>query len=217
MQGFGPGAPSAKEGLYTLADLPGLVSRMLDALQVVVGILLVFFLPGYTFVNALFPRRNDLDPEYDVVYRLALSMGLSVVLAIMIGFSLNAVSTEDQPYVTPGPLWAAFLSVTAVFFAVGWFRGAYPWMERLHPSLFRPEPPRSVAGRIMSPEKRKAEAGKLLLEQERLKKELQTALERSSTSNPQRKLHYRRRMDRLRDRIQQIDHELESVRSEEED
>lgn len=206
-----------KEGLYTLADLPGLVSRMLDSLQVVVGVLLVFFLPGYTLVNVLFPRRNDLDPEYDIVYRLALSMGLSVVIAIMIGFALNAVSTEDQPYVTPGPLWAAFLSVTAVFFAVGWLRGAYPSMERIHPSLYRPAPQRKVAGISMSPEKRKAAAGKLLIEQEQLKKDLQTSLERSSTSNPQRKLYYRRRIDRLRERIQEIDRELDSVRPEEGD
>ncbi|MCU0859840.1 MAG: DUF1616 domain-containing protein [Thermoplasmata archaeon] len=190
---------------------------MLEALQVVAGVLLVFFLPGYTFVNLLFPRRNELDPEYDVVYRLALSMGLSVVMAIIIGFSLNAVSTEDQAYVRPGPLWLAFLSVTGVFFLAGWVRGAYPWMERIHPSLYRPEPARKVAGVKMSPEKRNTEAGKLLIEQERLKKELQTSLERSSTSNPQRKLHYRRRTDRLRERIGQIDRELDAMRSEERD
>ena len=190
---------------------------MLESLQVVAGILLVFFLPGYTFVNLLFPRRNELDPEYDIVYRLALSMGLSIVIAIIIGFSLNAVSTAEQAYVRPGPLWIAFLSVTAVMFVLGWLRGAYPWMERIHPSLYRPAPPRKVGGVRISPERRKAEAGKLLIEQERLRKDLQTSLERSSTSNPQRKLYYRRRTDRLRERIEQIDRDLESMRSEERD
>ena len=76
---------------------------MFNLLQVVAGLLLVFLLPGYALVNLIFPRRGELDPEYDPVYRLTLGMGLSVAVTIFVGFFLNAISDEETQYVRSGP------------------------------------------------------------------------------------------------------------------
>ena len=34
-------------------------------LRVFAGLLLVLFIPGYTFIQALFPRKGELDEEFD--------------------------------------------------------------------------------------------------------------------------------------------------------
>jgi len=53
--------------------------------RVVLGLLLVLFLPGYSLVAALFPRSSDLDG----IERIALSFGLSIAVVPLIGLGLN--------------------------------------------------------------------------------------------------------------------------------
>ena len=53
--------------------------------RVLLGLLLVLFLPGYSLVAALFPRRDDLDG----IERIALSFGLSIAVVPLIGLALN--------------------------------------------------------------------------------------------------------------------------------
>jgi len=118
---------------------------------------MTFFVPGYLMMNAIFPRRNALDAEMDLLYRITFGIGLSMVLAILVSFGLNALGTNtatglgylDAPY-----LWAALVSVSLAFFGIGWFRGAYPWMRRMHPKLGRvPKPdPRSFHPPQANPE-----------------------------------------------------------------
>jgi len=54
-------------------------------LRMVVGAIFVLFLPGYTLISTLFPRRNDLDH----VERIALSIGLSLAVVPLMGLALN--------------------------------------------------------------------------------------------------------------------------------
>ena len=51
----------------------------------VLGSLFILFLPGYTLIEALFPKRGDLD----TIERLALSIGLSLAITPLIGLLLN--------------------------------------------------------------------------------------------------------------------------------
>jgi uncharacterized membrane protein len=46
---------------------------------------MVLFLPGYSLIAALFPKKNDLDG----IERLALSFGLSIAVVPLIGLGLN--------------------------------------------------------------------------------------------------------------------------------
>ncbi len=62
--------------LTPLADLP---------VRIPLGLLMVLFVPGYTLIAALFPRRQDLD----AIERLALSFGLSIAVVPLIGLGLN--------------------------------------------------------------------------------------------------------------------------------
>ena len=184
---------------------------MSNLLQVIAGIAFVFFLPGYAMVNMMFPRKGELDPEYDQVYRAALGMGLSIVISILVGFGLNAASTEGHGLVTSGPLWTVLLSLTAVFGLIGWFRGAYPGAGSLHPSLYRapaiPGMPRSKGNDFI---KRKR-TERLILNREVLMADLKRYSEGSSTSNPQRKQYYRKRMEYAKQAIDRINDELRDL------
>jgi hypothetical protein len=51
----------------------------------VFGALSVLFLPGYTLIEALYPKKEDLDG----LERLALSIGLSLALVPLVGLLLN--------------------------------------------------------------------------------------------------------------------------------
>jgi uncharacterized membrane protein len=49
------------------------------------GLPLVLFLPGYSLIAALFPRKDDLDG----IERIALSFGLSIAISPLLGLALN--------------------------------------------------------------------------------------------------------------------------------
>jgi len=55
------------------------------SLRAILGFPLVLFAPGYVFISALFPEKDELDP----IERLALSMGLSICIVVFIGLGLN--------------------------------------------------------------------------------------------------------------------------------
>jgi len=59
--------------------------QALAALRIVVGSIFVLFLPGYSLVEALYPRGDELSP----LERLALSIGLSLALVPLVGLILN--------------------------------------------------------------------------------------------------------------------------------
>ncbi len=57
----------------------------LIALRYVLGSIYVLYLPGYTLIEALYPRPEELEP----LERLALSIGLSLALVPLVGLILN--------------------------------------------------------------------------------------------------------------------------------
>jgi len=66
--------------IFVLA--PGLSET---AVRAFLGLPLVLFLPGYSFIAALFPAKSDLDG----IERTALSFGLSIAVVPLIGLGLN--------------------------------------------------------------------------------------------------------------------------------
>ncbi len=184
---------------------------MTNVLQVIAGVAFVFFLPGYTMVNMMFPRKGELDPEYDQVYRIALGMGLSIVISIIVGFGLNALSAEGQGLVTSVPLWTVLITITAVFGIAGWFRGAYPGAGAIHPKLYRapaiPGMPRPKGGDYV----RRRRAERLILDREMLIVDLKRFSDGSSTADPQRKQYYRKRMEYTKQSIDRINDELREL------
>jgi uncharacterized membrane protein len=76
--------------LVTLLAIIGLIFILMPVLndtfiRVILGILLVLFLPGYSFISFLFPEKEDLDG----VERIALSFCLSISITPLITLLLN--------------------------------------------------------------------------------------------------------------------------------
>lgn len=113
---------------------------VLEAVQAVIGLLMVFFLPGFTFIRMLFPRNEELDPEYGLLYQIALGMAMSIVMVILVGISLSSLGvdpTTGRGYFDAANLWVSLGILTAIFFVAGWFRGGYPFLRAIHPALGR--------------------------------------------------------------------------------
>lgn len=59
---------------------------MISILRIIVGLVFLLFLPGYSLMGALFPRRDDLDN----LERLGLGVGVSIALTASITALLNS-------------------------------------------------------------------------------------------------------------------------------
>src|SRR3989304_3512025 len=134
------------------------------------------FLPGYPLVNLLYPRKGELDREYDVLYRITLGIVMSIVVVVLLGFFLQAlgVNPEGMGYFTGVNLWVGLSGLTIAFFLGGWWRGAYPILGRLHPALKRPLPrePASILGDLEADRAVLTKLRELAAEREGLQKEV---------------------------------------------
>lgn len=54
-------------------------------IRTILGLFLILFIPGYSLIAFLFPKKDDLDG----IERLALSFGLSIAITPLIGLALN--------------------------------------------------------------------------------------------------------------------------------
>ena len=66
-------------------------------LRVIAGFLLVLFIPGYTLIQAMFPRKGELDEEFDSLYRVTLGMAMSIFIVILVGFILGNPALGKAP------------------------------------------------------------------------------------------------------------------------
>ena len=57
----------------------------ISPVRIILGLPLVLFLPGYSLIATLFPRKADLDG----IERIALSFGLSIAITPLLGLALN--------------------------------------------------------------------------------------------------------------------------------
>lgn len=54
-------------------------------IRTILGLILILFIPGYSLIAALFPKKDDLEG----IERVALSFGLSIAITPLIGLALN--------------------------------------------------------------------------------------------------------------------------------
>ena len=74
--------------LFTLLCIPFVLIPPLNEIspiRIILGLPLVLFLPGYSLIATLFPRKDDLD----AIERIALSFGLSIAITPLLGLTLN--------------------------------------------------------------------------------------------------------------------------------
>jgi uncharacterized membrane protein len=94
-------------------------------LRIILGLPFILFLPGYTLIAALFPKKSGLD----AIERVALSFGLSIAVVPLIGLVLNYTPWGIRLY----PILVSLTVFIAAMSAIGWYRRhRLPEQEKLN-------------------------------------------------------------------------------------
>jgi hypothetical protein len=109
----------------------------LDGVEAVVGLALLFVLPGFAVARATFPEWRFRGPGGTVhlVETLTLSLVLSVALTIVIGFALLSSSAGFGATWSDPSIFVALAAVTAVGLVVALARGAFAAIPPAGPEL----------------------------------------------------------------------------------
>lgn len=175
-------------------DIVG-ISRLL------VAIILLFFLPGFLLVQAIFPRKNELDENEDMLYRIVLGIALSIVVNIAIGFILGSMPLSDgHGAFTEMNILISIIVVSLIFGVVGWYRGAYPFTGR----AADPIPKLPISKRNME------RVQELLVDWKAYKKKVYRLEALIKESNDKKEIsRYKAKRDILLNRIKEIDTKIE--------
>ena len=192
------------------------LSAVAATARVIGALVLLFFLPGYLLVNALYPRKGELDREYDGLYRLTLGIVLSIAVTVFWSFFLNSLGVNASTglgYVVGPNVAAGLLGLSAAFFALGWWRGAYPWMARVHPSLARV--PKPGPGELLTQEGRdhrvRLRLQELAEQRERLRRAIKDAERRMRMQSADARTHYEEVRDRSRSELKAVEAKLREL------
>ncbi len=187
--------------------------------RVVGALVLLFFLPGYLLINALYPRKGELDREYDALYRLTLGIVLSIAVTVFWAFFLNSLGVQESTglgYVLGPNIAGGLIGLAAAFFGLGWWRGAYPWMARLHPALARV--PKPGPGELLTEEERdhrvRLQLKDLAEKREALRRAIKDAERRMRLQSAEAREHYEELRDRSRAELKAVEAELKKLEAE---
>jgi hypothetical protein len=195
----------------------------LDVLRIIFGIVLIFFLPGFMLIKALFPGSKDLDKEYNTLYVITLGMAMSIVITILSGFVLGSIPPDSsgKGYFKSPFIEINLVSITMILFAVAWYRGGFPIMGRLHSTLLR-VPKSEKAQFKKTPGERVDELvlefKELARRRERLKRDIRDSERKMSAQSPAMREHYKRKLERQKEELEKVKErikELEELRAEE--
>jgi Protein of unknown function (DUF1616) len=163
--------------------------------EAIAGLLLVFFLPGYTLTKATFPewRVRGRVAFLRLLEFVTLALVLSVVLTVLVGYVLlTAAPGGFQAFWTDPVLEAVLAGTTVLGFVAGWMRGAY---RREAP----PAPARESAGGDEGAWELSRELDSLGRDERRVAHELRTR-----AGDPAQEARLREELDRIRVRREQL-------------
>lgn len=179
---------------------------MLEVLQITLGLLLNLFLLGFFLVMAIFPRKGELDREFDLLYKITLGIGMSIVIVILNGFFLGHVLPLEngKGQFTATNIWISLSLLSLIFFVIGWWRGAYPFLGKIHPSLLRTATPL-----IISEEKDSLsiEIQELALQREELKRQLKN-LNKFKYKSRIAEMSYESKKKDLKEKLQEVERKI---------
>ena len=192
---------------------------ILSFLRVLGALLLTFVIPGLLLVYVLYPRRGELDREYDAVYRITLGIVLSIAVTVLWGFFLNSLGVNESTglgYVQTPYIAAGLVGLSVLFFVAGWWRGAYPWMARLHPSLARaPRPgPDSLLTEAEKDHRVRLKLEDLAGERERLRRTIKDLERRMQLQSADARSHYEQKREEARADLKRVETELKKLEEE---
>jgi len=183
---------------------------MLDLIQLALGLLLIFFLPGFTLMRMIFPRPEELDVEMGILLQVVLGAVMSIVFAVLIGFVLGSPVVIGFNAVN---LWLTLGGLTLLFFFFGWYRGAYQFLGKLHPKLERPLPQTDIVEYNLGPLESDTllEFQKLAKERHQLRKDIKTFERKSRVQTRSMMEYYKNKSLKAQKRLHDIDERIKEL------
>ncbi len=187
-----------------------------SVLRVLGALLLTFLIPGLLLVYVLFPRRGELDREYDGIYRLTLGIVLSIAVTVLWGFFLNTLPVNpvtNMGGVVADNILVGLVGLSVLFFVLGWWRGAYPWLAKLHPALARtPSPGReSLLTEAERDHRIRLKLEDLASQRERLRRTIKDLERRMQLQSADARSHYEAQRDEARADLKRVESELKRL------
>lgn len=182
-------------------------------LRLVIASVIIFFLPGFTLVNAVFPRKGELDKEYDIIYRIALSIPLSASLVILLGFifGISRPIFGVGGYFKALNIWISLLCITGILFILGWYRGGYSLLKKIHPKLDK-EKSKYIEKKEDLDDSPLIEAlENLFLEKNKVLYELKEVKKKRKKAPMKKSKFYERKIKRLEEQIKNIDNRMKKL------
>lgn len=188
---------------------------MLEWIRIAIGLLLVFFFPGFTLMRLLFPRAEELDTEMGLLFQAVLGAVMSVVISVLVGFVLG--SPILQGFIALN-IWLSLGGMSILFFVLGWYRGAYQFLGKLHPKLERPLPETDIVEYNLGPLESETllEFQKLTKERFKLRRDIKTYDRKSRVQTKSMMEYYKKKSIKAQKRLNEIDNrikELEKLRA----
>jgi hypothetical protein len=189
---------------------------ILEALRFIFGLLLIFVLPGTMLIKAMFPRKGELDEEYNRLYVLTLGMATSVCLTILVGFVLGSLPLQDdgKGWFRAGYISVSLAGLTVIFFLMGWWRGAYPWLGLVHPRMARFPVPVDAPRGTRRHDQLMAHIEELTHDHDLLKREVKDLLKRERTHGRKMAKHFREEREKAEKKMDRLREELDRAKEE---
>ena len=183
---------------------------MLDLIQIALGLLLVFFLPGFTLMRLIFPRAEELDTEMGILFQVVMGSVMSIVFVVLIGFVLGSPVLKGF---TDLNLWLTLGGLTLFFFFLGWYRGAYQILGKLHPRLERPLPQTDIVEYNLGPLESDTllEFQKLAKERHQLRNDIKTYDRKSRVQTKSMMEYYKNKSLKAQKRLHEIDERIKEL------
>jgi uncharacterized membrane protein len=175
---------------------------ILQIFQIIGAVLLMFFLPGFMLVQALFPRKNELDEEHDLLFRVVLGIGMSIVITALDGFVLGSLGVNpvtDKGFWDPFYITLSLSLITIVLFFIGWYRGSYPSLKK---SKKRPESTLQVI------DENRENYLKIMNQLKQKRKMIEKLIIKLENAPPEERKRYEGRKSRLEKKVKKLEDEL---------
>ncbi|UCE37403.1 MAG: DUF1616 domain-containing protein [Thermoplasmata archaeon] len=188
---------------------------MLEFIRIAFGLLLIFFLPGFTLMRMLFPRPEELDTEMGLFFQAVMGAVMSVVISVLVGFVLGSPQLVGFNELN---IWLSLGGLSLLFFILGWYRGAYQFLGKLHPKLERPLPQTDIVEYNLGPleDKTLLEFQKLTKERYKLRRDIKAFERKSRVQTKDMMEYYQKKSHKAQKRLSEIDKrikELEKLRA----
>ncbi len=161
-------------------------------------------------MRMLFPRVEELDTEMGMLFQVVLGASMSVVISVLIGFLLGSPILKGFTEVN---IWLALGGLTLAFFAVGWYRGSYQFLGKLHPKLERPLPQTEIVEFNLGPLESDTllEFQKLAKERYQLRKEIKNFERKSRVQTKSMRDYYHKKSLSAQKRLNEIDDRIKDM------